>query len=187
MRVGLGRMPPDTYKAYILDMDGTLYRQMPVRFCMAASLAAYYVRRLNLLHEVSEIRRFRRAIENGVLKAADGAVKYWMEEAPLKYIRLFRNKKLLSFIKAQKRRGAVIVVYSDHPAAEKCKALNLVPDYIFCALDKEINCLKPDSRGLGYIVSLLGLSVKDILYIGDRYKKDGLCAASVGIDYWQVR
>jgi HAD superfamily hydrolase (TIGR01549 family) len=181
------RRPLDSYKAYILDMDGTLYRQLPVRFCMAFSLTFHYIRHIDRLHEIFEIRRFRNNIENGRLRAAGGAVKYWMEEAPLKYIKLFRNKKLLYFIEAQKLRGAVIVVYSDHPAKEKCAALNLSADYIFCALDKEINCLKPDAGGLRYIVSLLRLDTEEILYIGDRYKKDGLCAAALGIDYWQVK
>jgi HAD superfamily hydrolase (TIGR01549 family) len=181
------RRPPDSYKAYILDMDGTLYYQLPVRFCMAFSLAFHYIRHIDRLHEIFEIRRFRNSIENGRLEPAIGTVKYWMEEAPLKYIKLFRNKKLIYFIEAQKLRGAVIVVYSDHPAKEKCAALNLSADYIFCALDPEINCLKPDASGLRYIARLLKLDTEDILYIGDRREKDGLCAQALGIDYWQVR
>jgi HAD superfamily hydrolase (TIGR01549 family) len=180
------RKAADTYGAYILDMDGTLYHQLPVRFCMAFSLAAYYICHLNLLNELSEIRRFRADIENGVIKEPVGAVKYWMEEAPLKYIKTFRNKKLISFIELQKQRGALIAVYSDHPAKEKCGILNIRADYIFCSRDKEINCIKPDSRGLKYIVELLNLNVKETLYIGDRYKKDGLCAKALGMDYLQV-
>jgi FMN phosphatase YigB (HAD superfamily) len=168
-------------------MDGTLYHQFPVRACMAVSLAVYYIFRLNRLREVFEIKRFRRAIESGALEPAEGVVKYWMEEAPLKYIKMFKNNKLLSFIENQKQRGAVIVVYSDHPVKEKCAAINLNADYTFCALDKQINCLKPDANGLKYIVNILNLDTKDIVYIGDRYKKDGLCAASGGIDYWQVK
>lgn len=186
MKVSI-RRPLDSYKAYILDMDGTLYRQLPVRFCMAFSLAFYYIRHIGRLHEIFEIRRFRNGIENGRLEPAGGTVKYWMEEAPLKYIKLFKNKKLIYFIEAQKRRGALIVVYSDHPAKEKCAALNLRADYIFCALDEEINCLKPDASGLRYIASLLKLNTEDIVYIGDRPEKDGLCAAALGIDYWQVK
>lgn len=181
------RKPLDAYAAYILDMDGTLYYQFPVRVCMAASLFAYYISHINAVKELFEIGRFRRGIENGNLIAAEGAVKYWMEEAPLKYIKTFKNKKLLSFIEKQKLREALIIVYSDHPAKEKCKAINLSADYIFCALDKEINCLKPDSSGLKYIVNALNLRISDTLYIGDRYKKDGLCAASLGMDYRQVR
>jgi HAD superfamily hydrolase (TIGR01549 family) len=167
-------------------MDGTLYRQLPVRLCMALSLAAYYIRRLDALDELLEIQRYRRSVENGAVEAAAGAVKYWMEEAPLKYIAVFRNKKLLSFVEAQRRRGAAVVVYSDHPAKEKCRALNLTPDYIFCSRDKEINCGKPDARGLRHIVGLLGLGAEEILYIGDRYEKDGLCAKELGMDYLQV-
>jgi HAD superfamily hydrolase (TIGR01549 family) len=167
-------------------MDGTLYRQAPVRFRMALSLASYYIRHLNLLNELFEIRRFRKRIENGVPEAAEGAVKYWMEEAPLKYIKIFGNKKLLSFVETQKRRGAVIVVYSDHPAKEKCAALNLRPDYVFCPLDREIGCVKPDARGLRHIVELLNMNVEEILYIGDRYEKDGLCAKALGMDYLQA-
>jgi HAD superfamily hydrolase (TIGR01549 family) len=178
--------PLDTYKAYILDMDGTLYHHLPVRLCMALSLVLYYIKHINRLREILEIQRFRNRIENGKLEQANSIVKYWIEKAPLKYMKIFKNSKLLSFIEKQKQRGAVIVVYSDHPAKEKCGVLNLQTDYIFCAFDKEINCLKPDATGLKYIVNLLKLNTEDIVYIGDRYKKDGICAKALGIDYLQV-
>ena len=60
-----------------------------------------------------------------------------------------------------------------------------------------IKVLKPNPEGLEFILSQLGVSTNeedgmrtdgsrksDILYIGDRTEKDGLCAEEVGVDFY---
>ena len=65
-----------------------------------------------------------------------------------------------------------------------------------------IKVLKPNPEGLEFILSQLGVSTNeedgmrtdgmrtdgirksDILYIGDRTEKDGLCAQKVGVDFF---
>ena len=49
--------------------------------------------------------------------------------------------------------------------------------------------MKPDSHGLENIINLLGFhkNKNEVLYIGDRYDRDGLCAKSAGINYIDVK
>jgi FMN phosphatase YigB (HAD superfamily) len=75
-------------------------------------------------------------------------------------------------------------VYSDYPLEEKLEALlPFKPDFAFSANDAEINCLKPNKKGLSHIVNVLKLPVEDIVFIGDRFEKDAVCAKQTGMDY----
>lgn len=194
------------YKAIILDMDGTLYFQLPVRIFMAFDLLIHYCAHIMNIKELFALKEFRKIRENGVIQnkffftskqydivarrfqmepdAVRMLVKYWMFERPLKYIYRFRDKKLLELIQLLHNKGIKIIVYSDYHAEEKIEALeSLKVDYIFCASDPEIMCLKPDIKGLVRIVEIIDEPIERILFIGDRYEKDGLCAAGVGVDF----
>ena len=83
--------------------------------------------------------------------------------------------------------GTKIIIYSDNPVKEKINAINFTPDYAFWSCDEMIHCMKPDSQGLINIINFLGLNKSEVLYIGDRYDKDGLCALGAGIDYLDVK
>jgi FMN phosphatase YigB (HAD superfamily) len=190
------------YKVLVLDMDGTLYSQLPVRLCMALSLFVYYSVRPGKLKELSVLSEFRKLRERGGFTewedfeerqylylaehfgmstgSVKGLISQWMLERPLKYVRRFKNKRLISEIEALRRNGALVVVYSDYPVTDKLNAIGLRADHAFCAQDEIILCLKPCGKGLANIVGLMGVPAEDMLFIGDRYEKDGLCAASVG-------
>jgi HAD superfamily hydrolase (TIGR01549 family) len=113
-----------------------------------------------------------------------GVVDCLMQRRPLKYVRLFRDRRLLRLLGELRREGAKIAVYSDYPADRKIEALApFKVDYCFCATDKRIMCLKPDSTGLKEIVETLGEPIENFLFIGDRYEKDGKCAENIGMDY----
>jgi putative hydrolase of the HAD superfamily len=202
------RKKPDDYRALVLDMDGTLYRQLPVRLCMALSLLVYYCVHPGKVKELLALKEFRKLRERGSFTESEdfeeqqyryisersgldtGAVKrlvsYWMLERPLKYIRRFRNRKLLSRVEALRKKGALVIVYSDYPVTDKLKAVGLRADHAFCAQDDIIRCLKPCGKGLANIIKLIGVPAEEMLFIGDRYEKDGLCAASVGMDAWII-
>jgi FMN phosphatase YigB (HAD superfamily) len=171
------------YRAIILDMDGTLYYQMPLRLCMALALFWYYALHLSHLRELLRLREFRKARERGQLVEADGVTTYWMQEAPLKYVYRFRDKKLLALMRSLRSNGVKIIVYSDYPAKKKLEALRFEVDYCFCASDAEINCLKPDTNGIKRIIAVVQEPVAQMLFIGDRYEKDGKCAEGVGMDH----
>ena len=107
----------------------------------------------------------------------------WMTEKPKIFIKKFQRKKLIAAINFAKIRGIKIVIYSDNPVSEKIKALDFVPDFAFWSDDDLIKCMKPNASGLKNIIKLLKFNREEILYIGDRNDRDGLCAKNAGVDY----
>lgn len=196
------------YKAIITDFDGTLYYQAPVRVLMALWLVIYYLVHPLRLRELLVIKNYRRLQEQrfmsgsrnfyhlqlreAALKAhaninPEEIIKLWMINRPLKFIKLFGRRKLIEKLKSCQKAGAKIIIYSDNPVKEKICAINFTPDYAFWSCDEIIHCMKPDSQGLINIIHFLGLNKSEVLYIGDRYDKDGLCAQGAGIDYLDVK
>ncbi|MDR2633865.1 MAG: HAD family hydrolase [Treponema sp.] len=172
------------YRAVILDMDGTLYYQIPLRICMFFELLCYYGAHIKNLSSLCTLREYRKAYERGRLGERNRLIDFWMQEKPIPYIRLFRDKKLLVFMQALKHKGTKIVLYSDYPLEQKIKALSpFHADYYFCASDEPIQCLKPDTQGIRHIIAILHIPVENMVFIGDRYDKDGKCAEAVGMDY----
>ena len=57
----------------------------------------------------------------------------------------------------------------------------------FSADDDLIRCMKPDAHGLKKILSLENLKPAEVLYIGDRDDRDGICARLAGVDYLDVK
>jgi len=182
------RKPLTEYRAVILDMDGTLYYQRPLRMCMAFELFFYYLAHLSKWRELLMLTAYREAREAGRLPAPDAVidavVKRWMQERPLKYVRLFRDRRLIALAERLRRGGAKLAVYSDYPVAGKLAALSpFTVDFAFDPDDPAIPALKPDPRGLRYITGVIGEAAEDTVFIGDRHEKDGLCAKAAGVDY----
>lgn len=195
------------YKAWILDFDGTLTRQLPVRIFMALWLAVYYFLRPARLKEIFILRDWRRLREARFCakeknfrelqleelsrrykvpaSSVEKILRAWLIERPLKILRFCVRKKLLDVAKAQQLRGVKIFVYSDNPVREKLSAINFFPDASFSA--DELNCMKPDAQGLKNILAAFKLEPADVLYIGDRDDRDGLCAKAAGINYLDVK
>jgi len=172
------------YRLIILDMDGTLYYQFPLRFCMFIEIVIYYTVHIYKIAELFTLRRYRKSYESGILGKETPIIEYWMQEKPLRYIALFRDRKLISLVRRLREQDAKIVVYSDYPVQKKITALtDLTTDYSFCAADTAIQCLKPDAQGLKNILQITGEMAENSLFIGDRYEKDGKCAENAGIDY----
>ena len=193
------------YDALIFDLDGTLYRQFPVRVCMFLRLLSHYalrpkrVRELLLLRKYRQLREKRFSVERedfGRIQMEEaarlcgltpdkayGVITSWMIHKPLTLIKIFRRRRLIDAIKAYKKTGTMIIVYSDYPVREKLCALNLQPDYSYWSGDDVIRCMKPDSSGLSRVIAMLGLEGKNILYVGDRDDKDGECARNAGVEY----
>ncbi|MBQ7561406.1 MAG: HAD family hydrolase [Synergistaceae bacterium] len=197
------------YRAIISDFDGTLYYQFPVRILMALWLIIYYVIFPLRIKELFFLREFRRLQEkhfgantenfyhsqidrasrlyNLNPDKAESIINLWMIMRPLRIIKLFRRRRLLASLKSCQESGIKIIIYSDNPVKEKISAINFTPDYSFWSCDEIIKCMKPDSSGLRNIINLLGLPENQVLYIGDRYDRDGLCAKSAGINYIDVK
>ncbi|MDR1030640.1 MAG: HAD-IA family hydrolase [Treponema sp.] len=165
-------------------MDGTLYYQYPLRICMIFALLRYFLTHLLNIKELWMLFKLRKSHKNGRFIKGNARIDYWMQEKPLKYIPLFQDKKLSMLVDQLRHKGVRIVVYSDYPVAGKLNVLRMPPvDFTFCGFDEEIQCLKPDTKGLTYIMATLNEPAENILFIGDRYEKDGKCAEGVGMDY----
>lgn len=110
-------------------------------------------------------------------------VHYWMHFYPLSILARYKDKELCLLLERMREQGTVIAAYSDYPASEKLKALQIRADYVFCSSDDDINCMKPHPKAVQIILEKLDLSGKEVLMIGDRYSKDGLAAINSGMDY----
>ena len=181
-------------KAIITDLDGTLYYQKPVQICMAAEILCYYIIHFWKIKELKLVINYRKQHNNSTnfefqsfcktqnisRQVVEDLIQKWLISKPLKWIRLFSDKKLIAYLKEQK---IPVVVYSDYPTEQKLKALNFTPTFQFYFDNKNIRFLKPNPQGLEYITKKLSLSQKDILVIGDRLDKDGLVASAFSAEY----
>lgn len=110
-------------------------------------------------------------------------VERWMYRVPLQELPKCRDQRLAALIERLRGNCKAVLIYSDYPAADKLEALGIRPDGIFTALDEGLMCLKPDPKGMAYILEKTGFSPGEVLMVGDRYSRDGLSAASQGVDY----
>lgn len=163
------------YKAIICDVDGTLYFQTPMRIKMGSLLIMHPFTALKVM-------RFRKNHEKGLIEAPDSDVARFMYELPLKYIKSYRDEYLSEVLLEYRKNGGKVIAYSDHPAVDKLKALEIDADAVYDPTTPGIDALKPDPSGLKLILEREELKPSDCLFIGDRYEKDGLCAKALNMD-----
>lgn len=190
-------------KAIIVDMDGTLYSQKQMHSYMKKALIKYYMFHIFKIKELIGIYCFRKYIEN--IKYKDKKIqeieevvanrlrmktsklsearKYWMDTFPLKYMNDCKYDKLINWLN---KSGKKIYVYSDYNPSVKIEKIGLQADMFFYPDYKNIKSLKPDKNAMQYIVDYLNLDVSEILYIGDRFDRDGESAGLLNIDYIDV-
>jgi HAD superfamily hydrolase (TIGR01549 family) len=197
-------------RAVLLDVDGTLYRQMTVYARMALEIAALPLAGRSLTHvvEVSQtIRHFRRITEE-LRHLADPAVplstlhfqqtarrvgadpaqvectvREWLFARPLKHLRDSRRAGVDRFLASARRAGLEVGVLSDYPAADKLEALGLshLVSLVLCTTDPLINALKPHPRGFLQACRAWGLASREVLYVGDRPDVDAVGACRAGM------
>jgi FMN phosphatase YigB (HAD superfamily) len=193
------------YQALVLDMDGTLYYQLPVRVWMFLSLVAHYVVRPHKLKELLLLREYRKLRENRAFsesnsidqsqleflskkyristESALAIIEHWMQDSALGALSFSKDKTLISLATQFKEKGGVLIVYSDYPVQKKLQAIGMLADFTFHSGDSTIQCMKPDKEGLESIINIVGIDPDDMLFVGDRYDRDGLCAAALNMDY----
>lgn len=195
------------YKAVVFDVDGTLYYQPPLRRKMALKLASYYIFHPWKIKELLIIKEFRRIreewntisqdendIENAQYQYVASQmntnsenvkrlVYHWMYDFPLPYLDQCKDKELIRLIEKLNKDGITTAVYSDYPVEDKLKAMKVDVKYHFSALDPDIMCLKPDSKGMRVVLEKLNRKPEEVLMVGDRYSKDGMSAISGKVDY----
>jgi FMN phosphatase YigB (HAD superfamily) len=189
----------------IFDLDGTLYSQRCIRRRMLWELGLHCLRHPSELTSLQVIAEFRRARERladeGVVGIRDlqyrrpasklgiapeqvaEVIREWIEERPLRHLRRCRSTAVEELFEALRESGKSIAIFSDYPVEAKVGVLGLVPDFIAAADDPEIDCLKPHTAGLDYLMSRSGFTPEQSLMIGDREDRDGACARRAGMRY----
>ena len=197
-------------RAILLDVDGTLYHQSPLRLCMALELStlplAWKSRRsatviLNTLRHFRSIRetlrnegrgkdllvdlQYKRTAEHVGLaqSVVEDVVREWMYQRPLKYLRFCKRLGLEAFFSYAEMMGLRIGVFSDYPAQEKLQSLGLAKrvHLSLCATDMAINAFKPHPQGYWQACEHWGLKPEEVLYVGDRPEVDANGAAAAGM------
>jgi HAD superfamily hydrolase (TIGR01509 family) len=193
-------------RAVLFDLDGTLYRQKPLRALMAAELLTLPLagprkaaRRLTALRAYRHAQEALRSTTSAGLAAeqinvaatasglpveeVDALVTEWMLQRPLKYLQFCRAPGLIPVLDALAAKGLRLGVFSDYPALAKIEALGLGRRFspVLCSTDAEIAAFKPHPRGFLRACELWGLSPSDVLFVGDRPEVDAAGAAAAGM------
>ena len=199
-------MPTRRIRAVLFDVDGTLYRQRPLRLRMAVELGmlaftrpfrapsiwralAEYRRAQETLraqaHPVDAGRQITLAAERSGMSTTDVAaiVDEWMIERPLKYLVGCRAHGLIELLDFLRAKGVRIGILSDYPAVRKIDALGIGHYFslVLCAGDPDVGTFKPNPRGFLAASARWQLDPTDILYVGDRADADGAGAAAANM------
>ena len=173
-------------RAVLLDLDGTLYHQAPLRWRMLLELglspltsgpraAARTLRHLRTFRHVrEELRELGCPAEpleelqysetakrlGDEAQAVRETVLEWMHRRPLRHLPPHRRADLPAFLDAQRERGLELGVFSDYPAPDKLEALGIADRFslTLCATDPAINAFKPHPRGFERACELWNLS-----------------------------
>jgi putative hydrolase of the HAD superfamily len=191
----------DSIELVVFDVDGTLYRQGPLRLRMAQeillhALSNWSFETITVLRTYRRIRErlgdqevpdFEHALIAETAAATDHSldtvramVTEWIEQRPLRHLAGYRYPSLPEFFAGLRRKGKVIGILSDYPATAKLEALGLAADHVVSAGDKSIGLLKPHPRGLEALIAAAGANVQATLLIGDRAERDGVAARRAG-------
>jgi phosphoglycolate phosphatase/putative hydrolase of the HAD superfamily len=197
-----------TPAAVILDVDGTMYAQRPVRRGMLLRLSAHTLRHpregLACIRALDAYRRAQERLRAAPLPGGFAAhdqlalaarlsgidecsvqryVEQWMERAPLDLVARAARPGLRDFLVAARERGARIGVYSDYRAESKLMALDVLQliDVVRSAQDDGGGRLKPDPSGLLLVASELGVAPASTVYVGDRVEVDAVAARRAGM------
>jgi len=195
-------IPTGRIRGVLFDVDGTLYRQRPVRLRMAAELGALAFtqprrapavwRALSAYRKAQEslrgqehahaVRQLELAASRAHMSTEDVAaiVDEWMIERPLKYLARCRAQGLVDLLEFLSARRVEMGVLSDYPAMKKLDALGVSRYFsiVLCGGDPGIAAFKPSPRGFLAACAQWQLDPSDVLYVGDRMDADAAGAAA---------
>ncbi|MBR3912865.1 MAG: HAD family hydrolase [Alphaproteobacteria bacterium] len=177
---------------FIVDLDGTLYFQIPVRIMMLLELLFYHIYHPTKLKNIKLIYKFRKYTElhsNWTMKSfaqtfhqnplyVEKIINDWMIYRPLKWIKLFADRKLLKILQ-----NKTVIVLSNYPTEKKLNALSFCPLNQLYYDNIHIFRQKPYPDGLEYIKKNFHCTKEQMLVIGDRFAHDGKAAINFGCDY----
>lgn len=197
-------------KAWLIDLDGTLYRAGLLKLAMAAELAltgpTAFLALRTFRHGHEELReeltqdpklkflpspfeeQLRRAAErNGQnVETLRAQVLKWMVRKPGKWMKLSTRQSLIDEIKAYRAQGGKTAVVSDYPASPKLDSMaisGLFDAVVANGEHPELTRLKPCPDGFLLAAAALKVSPSDCLVIGDRDDADGEAARRAGMEF----
>ncbi len=203
-------MNPDEKKAWLLDLDGTLYKAKPLKWAMAAELAllgAPAVKALRVFRRLHETLREEwhtdpelefdpSPFHEQIKRAADisgvahelvrSHVEEWMIQRPSKWMRRFERTELITRVVEFRDKGGKTALVSDYPAEYKIKAMgyrHLFDTVVSSGDHPKVRRLKPAPDPFLIAAEELGVPPEDCLVIGDRDDADGGSARAAGMDF----
>jgi FMN phosphatase YigB (HAD superfamily) len=196
------------YKAWLVDLDGTLYNASAVRLAMAAELMLGHWRAMARLRvfrrEQERIRHetldgstcpYRLQLErtarrlNCPCDEIDALVCRWMQHRPGKWLRVFRRRGLLREVQGFRIAGGRTALVSDYPASMKLAALgatSLFETVVAIGEEAGPRWLKPHPAGLLAAAGRLGVEPAECLVLGDRPEVDGEAARNAGMAFRRI-
>ncbi len=206
--------PSVGYKAWILDLDGTLYSPKPLKFAMAAELAFSGWKHIRLIRDFRHAHELVRHSIEHLQSDGDQSTPFqrqlaitanelampvehvrsvtaeWMIHRPCKWLRLFRRRWLIDQIRWFRSNGGMTAVVSDYPAIDKLRAMNTGRLFDIVVSNGESHSpseLKPSPDGILTAIRELDVEPGEALMIGDRSDCDGAAAMAAGVNFWNVR
>ena len=209
-------LDPSTIRAVLFDVDGTLYRQTPLRVLMASEVALEALRsgslraarrlarilatfrrvreELRSLGEpqgllLDQLQFTRTADRTGVdVEAVRNVVDEWVMQRPLKHLRPLVRFGLTPLLDALAARRLRLGVLSDYPAKHKLRAMQLETRFslVLSTSDSLINAFKPHPKGFWRACDIWGVAPQEVLYVGDRPEIDAAGAAAAGMPCFVV-
>lgn len=197
-----------SYAAWLVDLDGTLYRPAPVKLAMALELLLFGWSAIKTLrsfrHAHEELRDevvsdaqtalahspFQRQLAHAARKLGqepsevERVVRIWMFERPLKWVARSKRTALLGAIERYRAQGGKTALVSDYPATGKLQALGAINLFDLVVSNGEPggpSKLKPDPEGYLGAAAKLGVEPSRCLVIGDRDDADGAAARAAGM------
>lgn len=200
-------MPPH---AWLVDLDGTLYRPGPLKRAMALRLALS-MRSPARVASVKALGKFRgwheRLRESQdpcdphpfavQLQSAAGEIGWsaeelerlvrdWMVQRPAALLHRYRRGALIAELRAHRAEGGRLALVSDYPARAKLEGLGLSDLFEVVVANGEEGSprrLKPHPEGYLLAAERLGVAPADCLVIGDRDDADGEAARRAGMGF----
>ena len=189
------------YSLYVFDLDGTLYDQPKLRMMMAARLMGFYILHPFRAGELFLLQHFRKVKDSWTKSSSEDdiiaqvakdkktndervkkIVRRWIYDDPLEVIAKTKDTKLIGWIESLRESGKKVFILSDYPVKDKLSAMGVTVDGMYDPLDPRIDELKPSPKGLNVIMQDTGYAPEEILMIGDRSEKDGMCANACNAD-----
>lgn len=201
--------PLSSYKAWLVDLDGTLYRPKPVKALIALELLISpsvipVLREFRHQHErmrregysstttppfEQQLATTARAIGRDERYVRE-IVEQWMIRKPGRWLRRFLREELVAEIRSFRKTGGKTAVVSDYPAADKLAAMGVTDLFDLVVANGEPDgpeALKPSASGFLAAAKRLGLTPDACLVIGDRDDADGAAARAAGMDFLRIR